>query len=255
MTLSYIEHLEEGLKRAPPKQKGQRTRQRLKIATARVLEKKGYHAMRVADITARAKMAEGSFYVYFKDKADAALTVLREVLLLFSYENRGGTGEHSEFEAIRDANRRWITMCRANAGLMRCILQLGDEDPELAELAQQTNRQWYEVIAESSVRRRRLPQGRPAALLAAYLLGGLMDELVRKLVIYPDPGFLQVLGELRADDDDLADAASVLWLRVFYPDAALPADLVPAASALAEWMLIPRAAAATAGRRPAARRR
>ena len=88
--LSFIEHLEEQLRTAPPKQKGLRTRQRLKIATARILERDGYHAMRVSDITARARLAEGSFYVYFKDKTDAALIVLSE--LLEGFLGEAGTG-------------------------------------------------------------------------------------------------------------------------------------------------------------------
>ena len=34
MTLSFIDHLEARLQTDPPKQKGQRTRERLKVATA-----------------------------------------------------------------------------------------------------------------------------------------------------------------------------------------------------------------------------
>jgi len=236
MTLSFIKHLEQKLRDSPPKQKGLRTRERLKIATARILERDGYHGMRVVDISTAAKLAEGSFYVYFSDKTDAALTVLTDLLNDFlDLEVKSG-GEREPFAAIRASNRRWIAVCRANAGLMRCILQLGDEDPELAQLAQRSNRQWFERIAKGSTRRRGSSRGTAAALLAAYFLGGLMDELVRKLVIYPDPKFHDLLAELKADDDAVADAASVVWLRVFYPDARPPRDLPPAAAALADWM-------------------
>src|SRR6516164_6654785 len=135
-TLSFIEHLEQRLRESPPKQKGLRTRQRLKIATAKVLERDGYHAMRVADISAAAKLAEGSFYIYFSDKTDAALTVLTELLEEFVTLESHPHVDRDPFESIRAANRRWIAVCRANAGLMRCIFQLGDEDPTIAELAQ-----------------------------------------------------------------------------------------------------------------------
>jgi hypothetical protein len=98
------------------------------------------------------------------------------------------------------------------------------------------NRTWFERVAESSARRRGSTRGAAAALLAAYLLGGLMDELVRKLIIYPDSHFHELLAELKADDEAVADAASVVWLRIFHPDARPPKDLPRAAAALAEWM-------------------
>ena len=241
MTTSFIKHLELQLRDSPPKQKGLRTRQRIKIATAKMLTREGYHAMRVADITAAARLAEGSFYVYFTDKTDAALTVLTELLTGFlALDLEPKTGDKREpFEAIRASNRRWIAVCRANAGLMRCILQLGDEDPELAKLAQRTNRQWFERIAAGTARRRGTnggKSGKRAGLLAAYLLGGLMDELVRKLIIYPDRRLHELLVELKASDDDVADAASVVWLRVFYPTARPPKELPMAAAVLADWM-------------------
>jgi len=236
MTLSFIKHLEQQLRDSPPKQKGLRTRLRLKIAAAKVLERDGYHALRVADISAAAKLAEGSFYVYFSDKTDVALTVLRELLEEFLGLDIEASEEHDPFASIRVANRRWIAVCRANAGLMRCILQLGDEDPNLAQLAQRTNRAWFERIAQSSAKRRGSTRGAAAAVLAAYLLGGMMDELARKLIIYPDPRFLELLADLKADDEAVADAASVVWLRVFYPEARPPKNLPSAATALADWI-------------------
>jgi len=241
MTLSFIEHLEQQLRQSPPKQKGLRTRQRLKIATAKILAREGYHAMRVSDISARARLAEGSFYVYFKDKTDAALTVLSELLEEFlDLAGRTRSGERTPFDSIRASNRRWIAVCRANAGLMRCILQLGDEDPRLAELAQKENRAWYERVAHSSAKRRQSTETGGAALFAAYMVGGMMDELVRKLIIYPDPGFQELLAELDADDDAVADAASVMCLHILHPGARVPNDLPRAALELADWMLVKR---------------
>ena len=63
--LSYISFMERNLAKDPPTRKGDRTRARLRIACARSLEQHGYHAMRVADITQEAGVAEGLFYAYF----------------------------------------------------------------------------------------------------------------------------------------------------------------------------------------------
>lgn len=235
-TLSFIDYLERVLRDNPPKQRGLKTRERLKIAAAKALAEKGYHALRVADVTAGAQVAEGSFYVYFRDKTDIALTVLKELLEDFFHLDAKITATpRSPFEAIRQTNRRWLALCRANAGLMRCILQLGDEEPELSRLSHRTNRVWYERVARS-LTRRKTSVGTNPTLLALYLLGGMMDELVRKLIIYPDPEFHALLKETKADDDTIADAASVLWLHIFHPKETPPADLPPAAAALARWM-------------------
>lgn len=236
MTLSFIEYLETELGERPPKQKGQRTRERLKIAAARMLEQKGYHAMRVSDVTEAAGLAEGSFYVYFKDKFDVTRTVLSALLEdFFSIELVPAEGR-SPFASIRWANRRWIAMCRNNAGLMRCVLQVGDEDPEFARLISRTNRVWYERVAEGVLRR--FPDEaaeRGPALLAAYCLGAMMDDLSRKLIVYNDPEFQALLSELHADDEALADATSVIWMRVLYPGMRIDQKLASAATVLASW--------------------
>jgi TetR/AcrR family transcriptional regulator, transcriptional repressor for nem operon len=245
MTLSFIEMLEKKLQADPPKQKGVRTRERLKIATARVLEQRGYHAMRVSDVSECAGVAEGSFYVYFKDKTDAAVTVLTDMLETFfpvqadsakpaKKQDAGKTRLY--FPSIREANRRWLSACRANSGLIRCILQLGDEEPEFSKLTHRSNRLWYEHIAQT-LKHDGVQSNAQPALLAAYMLGAMMDELVRKVIVYPDPEFLKHLAKLDADDDALADAASLIWLRVFHPGEAPPKDLPRAAASLARWMM------------------
>jgi AcrR family transcriptional regulator len=235
MTLSFIDHLETALRERPPKQKGLRTRERLKVATAKVLEERGYHAMRVSDISAAAEVAEGSFYMYFKDKSEAAITVLTEFLDTFLNLGVREAAPRTPFAAIRAANRRWLAVCRANSGLMRCLLQVGDEEPAFYQLTQHANRTWYERVVQGYARRQAGTDAAPT-LLAAYLLGGMMDELVRRLIVYPDSAFQTLCAELKADDNDIADAAALIWLRIFYPDQAPPGDLPHAAAALSRWM-------------------
>lgn len=235
--LSFIEFLEGRIATTPPRQKGLRTRERLRIATARVLDSKGYHALRVTDIAAEAGVAEGSFYVYFKDKTEAALDVLTELLEVFLLQDIGlAATTESPFASIRHANRHWLAFCRANQGLMRGVLQVGDELPRFAKLVQQSNHHWYSHVAASVVKHH--PAGAVSAegaLLAAYLLGTMMDEIARKLIVYQDRKFVMLLASLRADDDALADAASVLWMRALYPGWPIEGELPHAAELLRNW--------------------
>ncbi len=233
---SLVDHLERRLALSPPRQKGERTRLRLRIAIAKVLERKGYLSARVSDFSAQAGLAEGSFYVYFRDKTEAALDVLTELVEEFFPLHHDHTDDGNPFAAIRLANRRWFRVCRGNSGLMRCILQLGDEIPDFARLAQRTNQAWYEVVVRSVLRQH--PEGaveRNDALLAVYLLGAMMDELTRKLIVYPEPDFLRLLNKLGLDDDGVADAASVVWMRTLYPGQDVDAKLAGAAARLASW--------------------
>jgi hypothetical protein len=118
---------------------------------------------------------------------------------------------------------------------MRCLLQLGDEVPEFAKLTQRVNRAWYERVARSVLRRfprKGLAQGE--VLFAVYALGSMMDEIARKLFVYPDPYFLEVLGDLKLDDEGLADAASIIWFKLLYPGVRPAYEL----SGLAEKLMI-----------------
>lgn len=222
MTLCYIDYLEERLRDQPPEKKGLRTRERIKLTAAKLLEAKGFHAMRVIDIAEQAGVAEGSFYIYFKDKTEVAVTVLTELLEEFFPIHLTRSRDLSPFESIQFTNRRWIALSRANPGLVRCILLLSDHAPEFAELSRQIDVAWYRRIAANIVRRRK-GLNENAVTLMVQLLGGMMDEVVRNLVIYPDPDFIALAQSLGADDDAVADAASVIWLRILHPNAPRPA--------------------------------
>ncbi len=239
MNLSYISFLEDKFARNPPKKKGPRTRERLKIATAKVLSQRGYHAMRAIDITEEAGVAEGLFYTYYKDKLDVALSVLKSMLEDFSARQYAtsdvdaapSSGEPA-YDAIYRANLKWILMCRANSGLMRCVLQVGDQEPEFARLWQRVNSAWHKRVAEGILRRR---SGKEPALMYTLILGAMMDEITRKLVVYPDPELQQLLSDLEGDDELIAHAASLIWLRTLYPDIGLPPMLPKQANLLAQW--------------------
>ena len=234
-TLAFLDWLEALLASDPPKQKGQRTRERLRIATGRVLTERGYHSLRVIDVTDQAGVAEGLFYAYFKDKAEASLAVLESLLGDFYLQHLTAPMEaSSRLEAIRSANRRWLALCRANAGLMRCVLQVGDEVPEFAGLVHRTNAEWYRRVADSVLRSS--PQGAVApqgVLLEVYMLGAMMDELTRRAIIAPAADMLALLETLGDPDTVLVDAASMVWLRTLYPGSQdEEAALAPGAAAL-----------------------
>ena len=229
--LSFIERLQWRLDNDPPKQKGLRTREKLKLAGARLLAERGIHELKAGDVSAEAGMAEGSFYLYFSDKGDLIRTVLREFqAMYFDLQVRGGgRREASRFDSIRFANLVWIAFCRANSGLIGCLYQFGESDAEFGKDLSDQNLRWHQRVLRG-VRRQGGPvaaMSDPELLLVICLLGGMMDDLVRRLLISPDVRLLEILAELDATDEMLADVAALLWMRVLAPSEVPHGTLAP----------------------------
>lgn len=233
--LSFTDYLDTNLKLSPPRQKGERTRGRLKLATARMLELHGYHGLRVIDITKTAGVSEGAFYVYFEDKKDASLATLSSFLTEFVDTVAPPENVHVSFDSIREANLRWFEFCRANAGLLRCVFQLGDQEKEFARLVQSATKAWYVKIARN-VTRDLSETDEKVVLLITYFMGSMMDEIVRKLIVFPDHEFHTMLKSISADDATVADAASLIWTRVFSSTIEIPSDLSAVTKSLASML-------------------
>ena len=236
--LRYADYLQHQIADAPKRTKGARTKDALKLGAIRVLDDVGYHAMRVSDICDAAGVSGATFYLYFENKSDVTLQVLSEYSAHFEQGMElqpSRQGARTPFEAMRAANLHWLQVTRANAGLSRCIMQLGDEEPGFRELVHRTNRQWYERIAASVTRR--FPAGAvstEAALLAAYALGAMMDEMARKLIVYPDPALLALADTVAPSDAEIADFFTVLWHRALYSGQAIEGQIGPAARQIAD---------------------
>lgn len=75
--LPFAEILRRRHKQAGARRKGERTRDRLKVATVQVLEERGYLRLRVTDICKRARVSPAAFYPYFKQREQITVEVLR----------------------------------------------------------------------------------------------------------------------------------------------------------------------------------
>lgn len=211
--------------------KGERTRGRIFLAAIELLNEIGYRDMKVSDVCKRAKVTPPVLYLYFENKLALTTEVLQAFLdnfLAGPAASERATGR-SAFEAIHAANREWIHVARANAGLVRCLLQLADDEPAFARLFADANDRWYRRISTSVLHRFpgvRVREG--DVRLAAYALGGMLDELVRKLFTARDPHLAALVAEVAPTDEEFARFVSLLWYRALYAS-----DPVDAASPLA----------------------
>ena len=95
---------------ASPMERNERRAQVLRHAK-RIFARKGYHRTNVADIIARARIARGTFYLYFENKKDLFEELLEQVVSELStriLRLKVGPGQASPVEQLRDNLRRVV---------------------------------------------------------------------------------------------------------------------------------------------------
>jgi AcrR family transcriptional regulator len=108
--------------RLPKTARGRRTREKLLDAAEREFGEKGYHAVGIGDITRRAGVAAGTFYVYFGSKEE----IYRALVIYLSGRVRGWVGERvagiaDRLTAERKGLEAFLEFTRAHPGLYRII--------------------------------------------------------------------------------------------------------------------------------------
>ena len=207
---TYADHLREALTSGSFATKGERTRHRLRVAAAQALEEGGYQGLKVADVCTLADVALGTFYVYFRDKAEIASDVVMsfiEHLYDGAREVARGAGDYA---SIYRTNLFFVLAYRANPGLMRCHVQLQSDEPAFRAVWLPRHRAWLETIARSIARRSSDPAMTPGrALKVAAALEGMVFNYLYSAAVTRN-------SLIEADDSDpaeMAETLSVLWYR------------------------------------------
>lgn len=151
----------------------------------RIFARKGYHRTNVADIISRARIARGTFYLYFENKKDLFEELLEQVLreLAIRIQRiRLGPGEPEPADQLRTNLRRVVWFVLNERDLTNILMghALGF-DPELDARIQS----FYDRIAEQI--QRSLDLGIMMGLVrkcdtrtAAYcILGGVKETIVQ----------------------------------------------------------------------------
>lgn len=166
--------------------KGERARAGLKEAALRVLERQGYHRMRIADVTKEAGVAQGLFYHYFKDLKSLTIEVLTDFA--------NATNDPAEIEKdvpkgdwyarIYAHNMVIVRSYAKRPGVMRCMLQLADEDEAFSAMLRENYRNQLMWLVD--IMPKLFPQVRfrkHQALMVVYALAGVGEGLLREYFI------------------------------------------------------------------------
>ncbi|WP_043322441.1 TetR family transcriptional regulator [Corallococcus coralloides] len=179
--------------RVPVTPRGQRTRQKLLKAAEAVFGDKGYERASIADLTRKASVALGTFYVYFPDKQSIFVEVVDELGARLRRLIAEGTAAcTTRLEVEREGLRAFFQFVRQHPNLYRVVRQAEFVDADCY-------RRYYDRFAKGYVRglTQAMEAGEvrrmdPEAL--AYCLMGIGDFLGMRWVLWEeDMGLERVL--------------------------------------------------------------
>ncbi len=162
----------------PSTERGQRTRQKLLDAAEHVFGQAGYHNAGIAEITRRAGVALGTFYLYFPDKR----AVFDELVRTLNHRLRrevqvaiADLGDRVEQEVV--GFEAFFRFLQHHRNLYQVIRQAESVDPAL-------HRWHYETLAKGYVR----------GLRAAQAAGQIAADLDPETVAYALMGIAEAVG-------------------------------------------------------------
>lgn len=147
----------------------------------RIFARKGYHRTNVADIISRARIARGTFYLYFQNKKDLFEELLAQVLTELSHRIqrlRVGPDEPDPIDQLRNNLRRVLNFVLAERELTDILLNHSvgfDRELDLRIL------EFYERIADAIQRsldlgiQMNLVRGCDTRMAAYCILGGIKE--------------------------------------------------------------------------------
>ncbi|HEX5405390.1 MAG TPA: TetR/AcrR family transcriptional regulator [Pseudonocardiaceae bacterium] len=123
------------LREPPATERGARTRASLVAAARRVFERVGYLDAHLTNITQEARCSTGTFYTYFRSKAEIFAAVLEIVQEDMLHPGMGRVPDDGDPYAVLEAsNRAYLEAFRRNAKLMALLEQVASIDPTFREL-------------------------------------------------------------------------------------------------------------------------
>ena len=204
---------------APKLTKGERTRRRLTASTRRALEKNGYAALRVSDIAKGAKVAIGTFYLYFQNKEEATLAVMEEFMAASEQRLRAARTRDDPFLEVLEPTVAYARLVFEESALLRAFVQFSHHHRRAARMWSEVTNGWLARV--EAVMDRRLGKGRTDAAtrtMVTYAMSWMVDGVLLSFLTRDFPRLQEVL----KSPEQLGETLSVLWYRAVYgedPDA------------------------------------
>jgi TetR/AcrR family transcriptional regulator, ethionamide resistance regulator len=205
--------------------KGTRTRRALLDATRRLLERDGFHALKVSEIAPEAGLSPGIFYTYFEDKNQIALEIFREVVAKDEAIIYAESGPADPFDAVLQHMRLYVQQMLSDGALPKAILQMLDALPEARAI-------WHEYSSRIARRiasglEKRAPSAvadEAARIIYAHAAQAMSDTMLINIKSYKHDDYAPIAGDI----ERISQVLSVIWFRMLYAKSP-PAEKCPLA--------------------------
>ncbi|MDO8862155.1 TetR/AcrR family transcriptional regulator [Haliea sp. E1-2-M8] len=192
--------------------KGALARERLKAAAVAVLERVGYHQLRIKDVTAEAGVAAGLFHHYYSDLKSLVEEILDEYIAKFE------ATEHIErdvskgdwFNRLRSHYQVAVRSHAEHPGILNCINQFCADDPAFRARWQASYNRRLQLLADV------FPYVFPGSelephevRLMVHALSGIGQDVLRECYIERNPDLLA----LQLSEAELAEWLAALFYR------------------------------------------
>jgi TetR/AcrR family transcriptional regulator, ethionamide resistance regulator len=205
--------------------KGTRTRRALLDATRRLLERDGFHALKVSEIAPEAGLSPGIFYTYFEDKNQISLEIFREVVAEDEATIYAQSGPTDPFDAVLQHMRLYVQQMLNEGALPKALQQMLDALPEARAI-------WHEYSARIARRiasglEKRAPGAvadEAARIIYAHAAQAMSDTMLINIKSYKHADYEPIAG----DTERISQVLSVIWFRMLYGKTP-PAEKCPLA--------------------------
>ncbi len=182
------------------------------------MEQVGYEELTVDRIVEAAGMARGTFYLHYKDRSQAAMTILRMYNMLIQRARPRGGRALGIRQAIARMNAFYIRVYSMNARLLSGRESLLRARPELDAKRDLGNYAWAQTVlrdVNSRFPRKRKVFATPLFYLRIRAVIAMADEMLREIYIYKAPSLV----EFAAREDLLVEVLTDLWYLSLYASA------------------------------------
>ena len=162
-------------------------KQRIQDAAIRVMARKGYYGTTVAEIARAANVADGTLYLYFKNKDDLLIGIFDEIMDRFISEGLRMIQEKTNpVEGIKEVVRMHLTNMGADEDLA-CIFQIEfRHNVRIMKMFSQTKLREYFNVLERLIREAQdqgLIRSEINPWITAKIIFGAVDEMATNWVL------------------------------------------------------------------------
>lgn len=192
--------------------KGALARERLKAAAVSVLDRAGYHQLRIKDVTAEAGVAAGLFHHYYSDLKSLIEEILDEYIAEFEATEQieKDVSKGDWFNRLRSHYEVAVRSYSEHPGIINCINQFCADDPAFRERWQMSYNRRLQLLTDV------FPYVFPGSSLSTaevrlmvHALSGIGQDVLRERYIERSPDVLS----LKLSEAELAEWLAALFYR------------------------------------------